>query len=178
MDCSLPVSSVHGIFQARILEWVAIPFSRGSCQRRDHTQVWLWYCRQIMIKRHSQVTSNEFSYWTDHHQEEWFSKKARYSFHLPWIKQKKCTPPHNKDRHINQWSRTGSPETYRHMYGHLIFYKNAKTILLQGERQSFQQIMLGNCISKLLLTVLCVHTCVKWISFEKQTLVFWAHQIS
>ena len=28
MDCSLPGSSVHGIFQARILEWVAIPFSR------------------------------------------------------------------------------------------------------------------------------------------------------
>ena len=31
MDCSLPGSSVHGILQARILEWVAIPFSRGSC---------------------------------------------------------------------------------------------------------------------------------------------------
>ena len=30
MDCSLPGSSVHGIFQARVLEWVAIPFSRGS----------------------------------------------------------------------------------------------------------------------------------------------------
>ena len=30
MDCSLPVSSVHGIFQARILEWVAIYFSRES----------------------------------------------------------------------------------------------------------------------------------------------------
>ena len=30
MDCSLPVSSVHGIFQARTLEWVAISFSRGS----------------------------------------------------------------------------------------------------------------------------------------------------
>ena len=29
MDCSLPGSSVHGIFQARILEWVAISFSRG-----------------------------------------------------------------------------------------------------------------------------------------------------
>ena len=27
MDCSLPVSSVHGIFQARVLEWVAISFS-------------------------------------------------------------------------------------------------------------------------------------------------------
>ena len=30
MDCSLPGSSVRGILQARILEWVAIPFSRGS----------------------------------------------------------------------------------------------------------------------------------------------------
>ena len=30
MDCSLPGSSVHGILQARVLEWVAIPSSRGS----------------------------------------------------------------------------------------------------------------------------------------------------
>ena len=30
MDCSLPGSSVHGIFQARVLEWVAITFSEGS----------------------------------------------------------------------------------------------------------------------------------------------------
>ena len=29
-DCSLPGSSVHGILQARVLEWVAIPFSKGS----------------------------------------------------------------------------------------------------------------------------------------------------
>jgi len=29
MDCSLPGSSVHGILQARILEWVAVPFTRG-----------------------------------------------------------------------------------------------------------------------------------------------------
>ena len=35
MDCSLPGSSVHGILQARILEWVAIPFSRGSSQARS-----------------------------------------------------------------------------------------------------------------------------------------------
>ena len=38
-DCSLPGSSVHGIFQARILEWVAIPFSRGSFWFRDQTQI-------------------------------------------------------------------------------------------------------------------------------------------
>ena len=34
MDCSLPGSSVHGILQARILEWVAISFPRGSSQPR------------------------------------------------------------------------------------------------------------------------------------------------
>ena len=39
MDCSPKGSSVHGIFQARILEWVAISFSRGSSQPRDGTWV-------------------------------------------------------------------------------------------------------------------------------------------
>ena len=39
MDCSPPGSSVHGIFQARILEWVVIPFSRGSSWLKDWTQV-------------------------------------------------------------------------------------------------------------------------------------------
>ena len=38
-DCSLPGSSVHGILQARILEWVAMPSSRGSSQARDGTQI-------------------------------------------------------------------------------------------------------------------------------------------
>ena len=37
MDCSPPGSSVHGLLQARILEWVAIPFSRGSSRPRDRT---------------------------------------------------------------------------------------------------------------------------------------------
>ena len=39
MDCSPPGSSIHGIFQARILEWVAISFSRGSSWPRNWTQV-------------------------------------------------------------------------------------------------------------------------------------------
>ena len=39
MDCSLPGSSVHGIFQAVVLEWIAISFSRGSSQPRDQTRV-------------------------------------------------------------------------------------------------------------------------------------------
>ena len=41
IDYSLPISSVHGILQARILKWVAIPFSRGSSWPRDWSRV---YC--------------------------------------------------------------------------------------------------------------------------------------
>ena len=39
MDCSLPGSSIHGIFQARVLEWVAISFSRESSWPRDRNQI-------------------------------------------------------------------------------------------------------------------------------------------
>ena len=39
MDCNLPGSSVHGILQARVLEWVAIAFCRGSSQPRGQTRV-------------------------------------------------------------------------------------------------------------------------------------------
>ena len=39
MDCSLPGSSVHGILQARILKWIAMPSSRGSSWLRAWTQV-------------------------------------------------------------------------------------------------------------------------------------------
>ena len=39
MDSSPPGSSIHGILQAGILEWAAIPFSRGSSQPRDQTRV-------------------------------------------------------------------------------------------------------------------------------------------
>ena len=50
VDCSLPGSSVHGVFQARILEWVAIPFSRGSARSRNQTRVSCISCigRQIL----------------------------------------------------------------------------------------------------------------------------------
>ena len=45
MDCSPPGSSIHGIFQARVLEWVAISFSRRSSWPRDWTQVSHIACR-------------------------------------------------------------------------------------------------------------------------------------
>ena len=49
MDCIPPGSSVHGILQARILEWVAISFSGGSSQPRDQTQV-SCICRQTLYQ--------------------------------------------------------------------------------------------------------------------------------
>ena len=49
MDCSPPSSYVHGILQARIVEWVAIPFSRGSSQPRDRTWVSLTAGRFFMV---------------------------------------------------------------------------------------------------------------------------------
>ena len=51
MDCNLPDSSVHGILQMRILEWVATPSSRGSSQARDWTQVSYvsCICRQVLF---------------------------------------------------------------------------------------------------------------------------------
>ena len=66
MDCSPSGSSVHGIFQARRLEWVAIRFSRGSSQPRDRTQVMctahgLLYCRQILYWMSHQFSSVQFS---------------------------------------------------------------------------------------------------------------------
>ena len=50
LDCSLPGSSVYGIFQARILDWVATSFSRRSSQPRD----WTWV---------SHILSRHFTIW-------------------------------------------------------------------------------------------------------------------
>ena len=60
MDCSLPGFSVHGILQARILEWVTISFSRGSSRPRDWTRVSciggrcfnLWATREALILKY------------------------------------------------------------------------------------------------------------------------------
>ena len=52
IDCSPPRSSVHGIFQARILEWVAIPFSRGPSQCRNRTCIFCISCTGRRILCH------------------------------------------------------------------------------------------------------------------------------
>ena len=66
MDCSPPGSSVHGIFQARILEWFAIPFSRGSSWPRDRIQIFhvtgrlftIWATNKHIIKHLKYITTD------------------------------------------------------------------------------------------------------------------------
>ena len=53
LECNPPGSSVHGILQARILEWIAIPSSKGSSQPRDWSQVSCISC----------LTGRFFTYW-------------------------------------------------------------------------------------------------------------------
>ena len=62
MDWSPPGSSVHGILQARILEWVAMPSSRWSSQHRDWTHVCLHllHCKWILYHL-SHLGSPKFS---------------------------------------------------------------------------------------------------------------------
>ena len=52
MECSQSDSSVHGILQARIMEWVAIPFSRGSSQPRDRTSISYVSCTGWQVLYH------------------------------------------------------------------------------------------------------------------------------
>ena len=87
MDCSPSGSSFHGIIQARILEWLAIPFSRGSSRTRDWTRVCnegtfftIWATReaQICYIHKSKSPSENATAHTDHKQRT----KAKAGFNL------------------------------------------------------------------------------------------------
>ena len=64
VDCIPPGSSVRGLLQARILEWVATPFSRGSSQLRHQTRVshtagrlfTVWVTREALLTRKLEIT--------------------------------------------------------------------------------------------------------------------------
>ena len=66
MDCHPPGFSAHGIYQARRLEWVVIPFSRGSFQPRDESQVSCIAGRffTIWTTREANLVTNFFISWT------------------------------------------------------------------------------------------------------------------
>ena len=71
MDCSLTDSSVHGILQARILEWVAIAFSRGSSQPKD----WTWI---------SCTAGSLFTFWVTREAHTKWSKVKKKERQIPY----------------------------------------------------------------------------------------------
>ena len=92
MDCSLPGSTIHGIFQARILEWVAISFSRRSSWPRDWTQV------SHMVG----IVGRRFTVWA--------TREDISIFYVYFIM--------NCDRVVQQW--LGEPVIF-HIYVHILF---------------------------------------------------------
>ena len=96
---SPPGSSVHGILQARILEWVAISFSRGSFQPRDRIQVSdivgrcfiVWAtreaCRQILCFLFKPFFGQAHYFYFFHLPSRWFLHHSGH-FHLNFFKQK------------------------------------------------------------------------------------------
>ena len=82
MDCSLPGSSIHGIFQARVLEWVAISFSRGSSQPREWTWV-LPHCRQMLLPpekaEHWRIDANKLWCWRRLSRVPWTARRSNHS---------------------------------------------------------------------------------------------------
>ena len=88
IDCSVPGSSVHGIFQAIVLEWIAISFSRGSSQPRAGTRVPRFVDRRFTVWATREVKVNA----TPQHL---FSSTFLAKTGLPWWNNRNCHPGHS-----------------------------------------------------------------------------------
>ena len=86
MDCSLPGSSFHGIFQAKVLEWGAIACSRGSSQPSDWTRV-------------SRIVGRSFTSWAT--REVWIS---RNDTRFPSLLSLPPTQPHPTHHRAPDWA--------------------------------------------------------------------------
>ena len=123
MDFSLPGSSVQGILQARILEWVAMPFSRGSSKPRSRTQVshitgrvfTIWATReaplsdsdtQLVLSSPKAYVSAKFSHPVTN---------DSFSF-LQWKEKNRCFAPkfaYLKKQYVPKWRIPGKIWSYR-----------------------------------------------------------------
>ena len=90
MDCSPPASSVHGILQTRILEWLSIPFSRESSWPRDWTQVsciagiffTIWATREAPVNLQNKLQTKLFEYICKKHIEGSFQQFSWIYFRI------------------------------------------------------------------------------------------------
>ena len=116
MDCSMPGSTVHGIFQARIMEWVALSFSRGSSQPRYQTCI---SCTGM---------------WILHHGATWASEKGMathssiVAWRIPWTEEP-----------------GGLPSTGSHRVGHDLEAKPPPLALQQTHHRMWTRHVVGSC---------------------------------
>ena len=82
MDCSLPGSSIHGIFQARMLEWGAISFSRWSSRPRDGTPVSRFVGRCFYCLSHREARFKESMLITEMRRA--LISQFQREFFIPW----------------------------------------------------------------------------------------------
>ena len=130
MDCSPPGSSVHGILQARILEWVLISSSRGSSRPRDQTPVSctscidrciLYYCTYKAIRlslAHEMWAEDTCHFWVGGWRvntswpksfppdvvimEAWVKRESLSAWVPEWLRYI-CSVPCYPYRHIDEW---------------------------------------------------------------------------
>ena len=86
MDCSPPGSSVHGILQARVLEYADIPFSRGSFQLSDRTQV-SWNAGRFFTAWVTRDTQTLFNYFYSYSlpQKAMAPHSSTLAWKIPWM---------------------------------------------------------------------------------------------
>ena len=103
VDCSLPDSSVHGIFQARKMEWVAISSSRGSSRLRDQTCI-------VCVGRQRILYC--WSTWEAHRTlVSWFKNQSfRHRWHVLWLTLSIPAPPGKYIAHCGGSSGSQTPK--------------------------------------------------------------------
>ena len=117
MDSSLPGSAVHGIFQARILEWAAISFSRRSSQTRDRTRVsctadrrfTIWATREAPLNNKQNKNTN----WTISRQDYHLTQPCPSEEKQTNNKQKLSTNLTLYEAYTNHWTNLSRAETKR-----------------------------------------------------------------
>ena len=110
MDCSLPGSSLHGILQARVLEWVAISFFRRSSQPRDRTQVFhipgrrlnLWATREAQRKSVLNINWKDWCWsWNSNTLATWSEELTHWK--RPWCWERLRAGGEVDNRGWNDW---------------------------------------------------------------------------
>ena len=87
MDCSSPGSSAFGIFQARILEWVAISSFRGSSQPRDQIHVF-WIGKQILYHWTTWEAQDNFNTrYTRYSEKAMAPHSSTLAWQIPWTEE-------------------------------------------------------------------------------------------